>query len=457
MTSQTPLAVLLSPRSSDVAAAHRVGARTLVLAPNLSAPGIRKAVAAADTAMTVDWTDHPRLTMALSQLASHPARTSIFGFAEASALVAARANEALRLPGNPHAAVAYLTDKAALRGKVNQLTRSPVRYEHCDRAAHLVAVADRVGYPCVAKPRTGSGGQDVHLLRSSADAAVLAAGLTGEPALIVEEYLDGPEYSVEAHSRDGEHTVLAVSRRYTTGAPDFLPTGYDLPADLDQQTAERIHELVTATLVAAGHRSGPSLTEVVVTAQGPRLIEAHAHPGAECVQDLLLATGTDLAARAIASQLGLPLPEPRPGARRHAGIRFLRLPPGQLRAVEGLAEARALSGVTGLKITVPLGSHVPEATSRVAGHGYLTAVADGAQELEAVLSKALDIVRPTVVPRAAAPSSRVTAAPGSAAPAASVTPVTPSTPSGSPPSAMTVRTPKGSARDAAPEEEHSAA
>jgi biotin carboxylase len=398
MTSQTPLAVLLSPSHAVVEAARGVGARSLVLAPDLSAPGIRKAVAAADAALTVDWTDHPSLLMAIGHLSSYPARASVFGFAEASALIAARANEALRFPGNPHAAVAYLTDKAALRGKVNQLTRSPVRYEHCDRAAHLVAVADRVGYPCVAKPRTGSGGQDVHMLRSAPDAAVLAAGLAPEPALIIEEFLEGPEYSVEAHSHAGEHTILAVSRKHTTEAPDFAETGYDLPADLDAPTTARIHDLVTTTLNVAGHRSGPSQTEVVLTPNGPRLIESHARPGAECVQELLLtATGTNLVARTIATLLGLPVPAPLAAGGRFAGIRFLRFPPGQLRTVEGTAEVRALSGVTGLKITVPLGSHVPETTSRVAGHGYLTAVADSPQELEAVLRKAQDLLRPVVV------------------------------------------------------------
>jgi biotin carboxylase len=408
MTPQTPLAVLLSPRPPVVEAARRVGARSLVLAPDLSAPGIRKSVAAADGAMTVDWADHPQLMMAIGHLATLTARASVFGFAEASALAAARANEALRFPGNPHAAVAYLTDKAALRGKVNQLTRSPVRYEHCDRAAHLVAVADRIGYPCVAKPRTGSGGQDVQMLRSPADAAVLAAGLAAEPALIVEEFLDGPEYSVEAHSHAGEHTILAVSRKHTTEAPEFAETGYDLPADLDTPLTARIHELVTATLNVAGHRAGPSQTEIILTPEGPRLIESHAHPGAECVHELLLtATGTDLAARTIASLLRLPEPAPEPGTGgRCAGIRFLRLPPGQLRAVEGAAEVRALSGVTGLKITVPLGSHVPEATSRVAGHGHLTAVADGPQELEAVLRKAQDLLRPMVVPKGKAATTK---------------------------------------------------
>ncbi|ARQ70420.1 ATP-grasp domain-containing protein [Streptomyces marincola] len=405
MTPEAPLAVLLSPRRAVVEAARDVGARTLLLAPDLSAPAVREAVAVADEALTVDWSDHPRLMMAIGHLAHLPARAAVFGFAESSALSAARANEALRFPGNPHAAVAYLTDKATLRGKVNQLTGAPVRFEHCDRAAHLVAVSERVGFPCVAKPRTGSGGQDVHLLRSAADAMLLAAELPYEPALIVEEYLDGPEYSVEAHSAAGRHTVLAVTRKYNACDEDCAATGYDLPADLDPVTVREIHDLVIATLTTAGQRSGPSQTEVVLTARGPRLIESHAHPGADHISDLLLlATGTDIAALTIASVLQLPVPAPRRGG-GHAGTRFLRLPPGRIQAVEGVEEARAVPGVTNVEVHVLPGSHVPEATSRVAGHGFhhgfVTAVADGPQELEAVLRKAQDTLRPVVVPEQA--------------------------------------------------------
>lgn len=398
MMAQAPLAVLLSPRLEEVRAARVVGARTLVLAPDRAAPGIREAVAAAHDALTVDWLDHQGLLMAIGHLAAHPARVSVFGFAEASALVAARVNEALRFRGNPHAAVAYLTDKVALRGKVNQLTGTPVRFEQCDRVTHLVAAAERVGFPCVAKPRTGSGGQEVHLLRDVADAALLAAELVSEPALIIEEFLEGPEYSVLAHSRDGEHTVLAVARKHLLDGPGFTEEGHDLPADLGPGDAAAIGDLVTATLGAAGHRAGLSLTEVVRTAQGPRLIESHAHPGPGRLGDLLaLATGTDPVALAVATALRLPVPAPHHSSgRRYAGIRTLRLPPGRLDAVHGIDEAYALPGVADIGITVRVGSHVPEATSRAAGHGFITAVASCPQEVEAVLGKALGLLRPVV-------------------------------------------------------------
>lgn len=399
MTAQTPLAVLLSPRRAAVQAARRVGARTLVLVPDPTPPEVRGAVGDADEVRVVDWTDHPRLLRVLRALTGQAAPVSVFGFTEASALIAARANEALRFPGNPHAAVAYLTDKAALRGKVNQLAGAPVRFEHCDRAAQLPAVAERVGFPCVAKPRTGAGGQDVRLLRSTTDAALLAAELAGDPALIVEEFLEGPEYSVEAHSHHGRHTVLAVARKYTTGSPGFTEVGYDIPAALDPGTESAIHELVTATLTTAGHLSGPSQTEVVVTPRGPRLIESHAHPGGDYMSDLLArATGTDLVALTVATRLGLPVPATGT-RRRHAGIRFLHLPfAGLLERVDGLDEARALPGVDGVEVGLPTGSDIPAATSRASDHGHIAAVAAGPEELASVLRKAHDALRPVIAP-----------------------------------------------------------
>lgn len=407
MTPPTPTAVLLSPHLSAVRAARRAGARSLVLAPDLAAPGVRQAAAAADRAVETDWSDLPRLLSVAGTIrpASEPA--SVFGFTEAGALAAARANEALRLPGNPHAAVAYLTDKAALRDRVNQVTDAAVRFERCDRAAALPAVAERVGYPCVAKPRTGFGGQAVHTLRSAAEASALARRLPPEPALIVEEYLDGPEYAVIALSAGGTHTVLTVCRVRTTGVPRHAETGQELPAELDPPVTARLTGLVEATLTAAGHHTGPSRTEVIITARGPRLIESHAHPGGEHVTELLrTATGIDLPARTIAAVLGLPQPPEPPVRGRCAGIRHLHLTAAELDTVLGVDDARALPGVTRVELTAPHGRHVPATTSRVAGHGYITATADSPEELDAVLRKAQETLRTAVtLPKEPEPSA----------------------------------------------------
>ncbi|NJQ17423.1 ATP-grasp domain-containing protein, partial [Streptomyces bohaiensis] len=399
MTHRQRTAVLLSPPPSAVRAARELGVRSLVLAADPSEQSVREAALRADETLAVDWTDHPHLLDVLSHLADSPPRSgrpraAVFGFGEHSALAAARANEALGLPGNPHAAVAYLTDKAALRDRVNRLSATPVRFERCDRAAALVPAAERVGFPCVVKPRTGSGGRDVHELRQAADAHDLARRLAPEPAFIIEEYLDGPEYCVEAHSVRGRHTVLAVARRHTTGAPECGDIGYEIPADLGRKALKGVEQLVQATLTAAGHRVGPSHTEVVLTARGPALIESHAHPGGDRISGLLaLATGVDRYQLAIAATLGLAEPE-QPVRKEHAAARLLPLTRQTLHDTERAADARTVPGVVSVELDAPLGSHAPEATSRVAGHGVITATGSTPQEVARALRAAEDRLIP---------------------------------------------------------------
>jgi biotin carboxylase len=404
MSPRQPTAVLLSPSPAMMRAVRGLGVRSLVVAPDLEDAAVREAAVLADESIAVDWCDHPRLLAALAHFADtrlripEGPRASVFGFQETSARVAARANEALGLPGNPHAAVAYLTDKAALRDRVNQLAVTPVRFERCDRAAALVPAAERVGFPCVVKPRTGSGGQDVHKLHNAAEAHALARQLAPEPALIVEEYLEGPEYGVAAHSAAGRHTVLAVARKHTTGAPECGDIGYELPAELGQGSLAKIHQLVETTLNAAGQRGGPSHTEVVITARGPALIESHGHPGAERIGELLtLATGIDPYALAVATVLDLPAP-PKPTARaQHTAARLLPLTLQALHDAERASQARAVPGVVSVELGAPLGSHAPATTSRVAGHGVITATGATPQEVTRALREAEDRLIPARV------------------------------------------------------------
>ncbi|MFF3861022.1 hypothetical protein [Streptomyces sp. NPDC002209] len=118
-TGRGPKAVLLSPRPAVVAAARRAGAHTVVVAPDRPVPSDREG---AERRVRADRRDHRRLIAAVGRLdAVRHGRARVFGFDQAGALAAARANEALGLPGTPAAAVTALMDKAALRARSNTL------------------------------------------------------------------------------------------------------------------------------------------------------------------------------------------------------------------------------------------------------------------------------------------------------------------------------------------------
>ncbi|MGW5846791.1 ATP-grasp domain-containing protein [Streptomyces sp. NPDC055254] len=344
----------------------------------------------AERRIRTDWRDHQRLVRTVGRLAAvRQGRAAVFGFDAAAALAAARANEALGLPGTPTAALTALMDKAALRARSNTLhPRRPVSFARCGRADTLPFVATLIGYPCVVKPRAGADGEGVRLVHDEAAARSAARHYPAVTDLVVEEYLEGPELAVEALSRAGRHRVLGWARRLTGGGAGLAATGHELPATLDPATAETVRALVLGVLDLTGHRDGPSHTEVILTAHGPRLVEAHARPGGEEFTRLLrLAHGTDVLGLALAAGLGLPDPLRIPRA-AHAGLRYVDFPPG-LRpdAVRpGLRAARAVPGVVRVQLQIPPDATVRRAPTGTRHHAYVLATAP----TEGALTRALD-------------------------------------------------------------------
>lgn len=388
-----PVAVLLSPRPAVVAAARRAGAHTVVVAPDPSVPSDREG---AVRRVRTDWRDHRLLVGVVGGMeAVRHGRAAVFGFDAAGALAAARANEELGLPGTPVSAVTALMDKAALRARSNTLHPArPVSFARCGRAETIPFIATLIGYPCVIKPRAGADGEGVRLVRDEAEARAAARAYPEVTDLLVEEYLEGPELSVEALSRRGRHRVLGWARRRTAPGPGLAAAGHDLPVALDPGSAEAVRALVRGVLDLAGHHDGPSHTEVILTPRGPRLVEAHARPGGEEFSRLLRAAhGTDVLGLALAAGLGLPDPVRSPRA-AYAGLRYVDFPPG--RRVDGirpgLAAARALPGVVRVQLEIPPGATVRRPPTGALHHAYVLATAARADTVARVLDRATGLM-----------------------------------------------------------------
>ncbi|WP_327415943.1 ATP-grasp domain-containing protein [Streptomyces sp. NBC_01233] len=295
-------------------------------------------------------------------------------------------------------------DKAALRARSNALHPvRPVSFARCGRADTLPFVTALIGYPCVVKPRAGAGGEGVRLVRDDAEARVAAHGYPEVTDLLVEEYLEGPELTVEAHSRAGRHRILGWARRLTAPGPtaphptatSFAATGHGLPAALAPRTGEAVRALVRAVLDLTRHRDGPSHTGVVLTPHGPRLVEAHARPGPEEFAGLLrLVHGIDVLGLALAAGLGLPEPVRAPRPRTaHAGLRYVDFPPGRLGGLRAaLAAARAVPGVARVQLEIPPGALVRRAPTGALHHAYVLATAPTADSLARTLDRAAGLL-----------------------------------------------------------------
>ncbi|MFJ8715510.1 acetyl-CoA carboxylase biotin carboxylase subunit family protein [Streptomyces violaceus] len=212
---------------------------------------------------------------------------------------AAAATTALGLPGTGLDTVRVLQDKPAFRELLADRGIEGVAARLGHDEADIRAFVAEFG-PTVIKPRYGSGSLGVRLVHGP-DAVSEVADWAAEFGLhrfVMEEYLRGPEFSVEAFSFAGEHVVVAYTAKEKLDS--FVEVGHVQPADLDADATARIESLVTRMLVAVGIEDGPSHTEVILTPDGPRLVESHNRRGGDRIADLVDEVyGTDIDALAF--------------------------------------------------------------------------------------------------------------------------------------------------------------
>ncbi|MFF3979766.1 ATP-grasp domain-containing protein [Streptomyces sp. NPDC001828] len=185
-----------------------------------------------------------------------------------------------------------------------------------------------LGYPAVIKPAASAGSIGVirldrpeELPAAFAFASAGAGRSREDTAILVEEYLDGPEISVECVTHRGETTAVAVTRKHLGPAPYFDETGHTV--DAADPLLAQVTPAAAAAVRALGITDGVQHVELRLVDGRPRLIEVNARIGGDRIGHLVhLATGIDLpkAAADLACGRAPDLTPTRSGA---AGIRML--------------------------------------------------------------------------------------------------------------------------------------
>lgn len=178
-------------------------------------------------------------------------------------------------------------------------------------------------YPVIVKPTDRSGSRGIFKLEDPsglAGAVREAVGQSFEKKALIEEYAEGQEYSVEFISYQGGHRFLAMTKKYTTGAPHFIETGHLEPAPVDDGTLERVKAVVSHALDSLGIENGASHSELKIAPDGTiRLIEIGGRMGGDCIGSDLVrySTGYDFVRMVIQVACGqspdfTPVERPRP-------------------------------------------------------------------------------------------------------------------------------------------------
>lgn len=193
---------------------------------------------------------------------------------------------------------------------------------------------------CVIKPADRSASAGVKLVKNLADAKEaisLARKESPSNKVLIEEFVDGPEFSVETIAINGNQHVVSITRKKLGPQPGFVELGHSLPADLPDHIASQLKETATSATKALNLTFGICHVELKITSDGPKIIEVNARPAGDRIFDLInLAFGIDMYALYIrmASNDSLTLDDIRPSFSRFAAIRASLNPPGFLESVK---------------------------------------------------------------------------------------------------------------------------
>lgn len=261
-------------------------------------------------------------------------------------------------------------------------------------------IKDKVSYPCIMKPTDSSGSRGVVLVHSKKELENeynYTKDNSRKGGVIVEEYMVGSEVSVEVMAIDGIPHVLQVTDKLTTGAPHFVEMGHSQPSRLGEDNVAKIKDLAIRAVKAVGITDGPAHVEIMLTKDGPKMVELGARMGGDCITTHLvpLSTGIDMIKATIETSCGI-TPDIEQKLNKGSAIRYFNTDCGTIESIECVEEARALDGVKEITFVKNVGDKVDTIGSSTDRVGFVIAQADTAEDAVKVCERAMELIKITV-------------------------------------------------------------
>ena len=264
---------------------------------------------------------------------------------------------------------------------------------------HAVQKIRDNGYRCIVKPADNSGSRGIDLLddyeQETIDKAYEYSKKSSRSGdLMVEEFMEGAEVSVETLSINGKCHVIQITDKLTTGAPYFVEMGHSQPSQLPNFIKERISQVAIEANKAIGIKNGPSHTEIKVTKDGPKIVELGARLGGDNITTHLtpLSTGVDMVEACINIALGVE-PEISRKYDKGSAIRYFAADQGVIKDIMHIEEAKQMEGIMQVSIVHGKGERLNGIKSSGDRVGFVIAQGNNAKNAVLKAEEAISLVK----------------------------------------------------------------
>lgn len=357
------------------------GYRVLVVDKDKYAPGFR----VADGYAAIDITDKENL-LQYARKNSIDAVLPINDFGIRSAAFIA---EHLNLNGLNIKNAEYALDKGLMRDQWANCGLPMPKYKVIANYEEALFEAERLGYPLVMKPTDcGGGGRGISVIRDKSElrwSFKFCLPFVNNSRLIIEEFVEGTEVTVEALVYQGKVTILAISDKFKPELRTRVATSLNYPAALSSEIKKSICEISEKAILVLGINNGAAHLELIVGKEGPKLIEIGARGGGGHIFSTIVEAVCGVVMPLEAARI---LAKDKPALKirwqKGAVYRFFTPKPGIIKAIEGLEEAKKLKGVLDIGIFKNVGDTVNSLENSLERTGFV--VTSGKTREEAILN-----------------------------------------------------------------------
>ncbi len=140
----------------------------------------------------------------------------------------------------------------------------------------IFSIIEKLSFPCVVKPADNMGARGCRMIRTKDEAwqsVKTAAENSRTSTVILEEYMEGPEFSIDAIVYDGTLTITGFADRHIFYKPYFIETGHTMPTKIDEKKRLALISAFADGVHALGLSCGAAKADIKFTEKGPQIGE----------------------------------------------------------------------------------------------------------------------------------------------------------------------------------------
>ncbi len=323
---------------------------------------------------------------------------------DAPVRTAAYVSEKLGLPSDlSYENAICATVKSAMRDRLKKHQIPIPQYFSCGNFSEFVNAVRVFDDVCIIKPSDSAASRGVMQIKSKSEDSQLreyyhqCVANSRNHVVMVEEFMTGPEVSVESFIENGKVTIIAITDKLVTPLPYFVELGHSEQSNLPLDIKERIELVTKQAIKAIGIVNGVSHTELKVTSDGVKIVEIAARLGGDYITSRLvpLSTGVDMVGNSILLALHKQIDIEKKFDRGSA-IRFICAQEGMIKKIYIPEEAYRERGVEEIKLYSHEGAQVHALKSSNDRIGHIITTGKDSREAVFIAEKILKNIRITI-------------------------------------------------------------